>query len=109
MPDVPTLIELAKNDTDRGILTLISAGDILGRAFLAPPDTEPDRVVQLRRALDEMVRDPEVLQAAEQSKLDLNFLSGEETQSLVRRYKALPAEVAATLKQTIAEAEGRNR
>lgn len=109
MPNVPTLIELADNENDRGILTLISAGDILGRAFLAPPDTDKDRSDQLRRAFDQLVRDPEVLEAAERSKLELNYLSGAETQALVRRYKELPSDVAATLKQTIAEAEGRNR
>lgn len=109
MPNVPTLIELAANENDRNILTLISAGDILGRAFLAPPDTDKDRVEQLRRAFDQMVQDPEVLQAAGQSKLEINYLRGPETQALVRRYKELPPEVAATLKQTIAESEKGNR
>ena len=73
MPDVPTLVELAKNEDDRRILMAISSGDILGRAFVVPPDTDRDRLADLRQAFDAMAKDPEVLEAATQAEAQSQF------------------------------------
>lgn len=105
MPDVPTLVELAKNEHDRSVLTAISSGDILGRSFVVPPDTDSERFAELRQAFDAMARDPEVLEAAAKQKLHLNYLSGADTQALVHQYKQFSPTVAASLKSTILEAK----
>ncbi len=103
MPDVPTLAELATNENNRRIMMAISGGDILGRAFIAPPDTESGRAAELRKAFEAMTKDAEVLEAAAREKVDINPLSGEETQALVQQYKKLPPEIVSVLKQTILE------
>lgn len=105
MPEVPTLVELAKNEHDRSILTAISSGDVLGRAFVAPPDTDRGRLAELQRAFDAMAKDPEVLEAAAKQSLHLNFLSGADTQALVHQYKQLSPAVVSSLKSTILEAK----
>jgi tripartite-type tricarboxylate transporter receptor subunit TctC len=109
MPNVPTLAEFARNEDDRRIMMTISSGDILGRSFVAPPDTDGDRLAELRQAFDAMGKDPEVVEAAAKEKLNLNFLSGADTQALVHQYKELSPAVTASLKQTILEAEAGSR
>jgi tripartite-type tricarboxylate transporter receptor subunit TctC len=104
MPDVPTLAELAKTDEDRGILSAISGGDILGRAFIAPPGTDEDRLKELRQAFDAMAKDPEVIKAAQEEKLDLDYMDGAATQALVHQYQELSPSVVTSLKHTVLEA-----
>src|SRR5260370_4316213 len=41
LPDVPLIVDLAKTDDDRRILTLIFARQVMARPFLAPPATPP--------------------------------------------------------------------
>jgi tripartite-type tricarboxylate transporter receptor subunit TctC len=105
--DVPTLTELAANDDDRRILAAVSAGDILGRSFVGPPDMDADRLAQLRHGFDAMVRDPEVIAAADKQKLDINALNGDATAALVRQYKALSPAIVEKIKTVIAEASRR--
>ncbi len=109
MPDVPTLIELVRNEDGRAIMKIISSGDILGRSFVAPPDTDKDRLAELRQAFDDMAKDPEVIEAAAKEKLNLNHLSGPDTQLLVHQYKELSPAVAASIKQTILDSEASHR
>lgn len=69
LPDVPTLIDLAKTDEQREALTLVSASSEFGRAVMAPPGTPEDRVAALRKAFDETMADPAFL--AEAKKLNI--------------------------------------
>ena len=41
LPDVPLIIDLAKTDEQRQILRLIFSRQVMGRPFLAPPDSQP--------------------------------------------------------------------
>src|SRR5262249_22677733 len=50
LPNVPTAVELARNDEERQILTAIMAATEVGSAFFTTPDVPPDRVAALRRA-----------------------------------------------------------
>ena len=56
--DIPLISDFAKSDSDRDILKLFSADVVIGRPFLAPPGVPAERVALLRKALDEVVRDP---------------------------------------------------
>jgi tripartite-type tricarboxylate transporter receptor subunit TctC len=69
LPDVPTLIDLAKNEEQREALTLVSASSGFGRAIMAPPGTPEGRVSALRKAFDETMADPAFL--AEAKKLNI--------------------------------------
>lgn len=57
LPNVPLLSELAANEQDRRALQLISAPILMGRPYLAPPDTVPARVAELRKAFDATMSD----------------------------------------------------
>ncbi|HWG05292.1 MAG TPA: tripartite tricarboxylate transporter substrate-binding protein [Beijerinckiaceae bacterium] len=81
--DVPRMIDLAKTDDDRALLSLFSTPSTIGRSVLAPPGLPPERVAELRRAFVETLSDPAFLQDLQRAKLDLEPLSGEDLQAAI--------------------------
>jgi tripartite-type tricarboxylate transporter receptor subunit TctC len=79
LPDVPTMIELAKNE-DRAVLEFLSADIPISRAYVTTPGTPPDRVAALRRAFDATMKDPAFLADAAKANVDISPSTGEEAQ-----------------------------
>lgn len=83
LPDVPTVVELARTDEERAILRAVMNATEVGTAFFTTPGAPADRVEALRRAFDATVKDPEFLDEARRTSLTVNPLAGEELQKLV--------------------------
>ena len=83
LPEVPTLVELARNDEERAILAAVMNATEVGTAFMTTPGAPADRVTALRRAFDAMTKDPEFIEDAKRLKLTLGPITGEELQKLV--------------------------
>jgi tripartite-type tricarboxylate transporter receptor subunit TctC len=98
LENVPTLTELGLNEDDRRILAVISSGDIIGRTIIGPPNMQPDRLAELRRAFDATMSDPAAIAEAGKMQLDLNPLSGQELQALLRDYEQLSPELTQRIK-----------
>jgi tripartite-type tricarboxylate transporter receptor subunit TctC len=95
MPDVPLVMDLAKNDGDKRILKLIFTRQVMGRPFLAPPGIPAERVTALRKAFMDTLKDKGFLAAAEKAKLEITPVPGEKIQQLVQEaYDSPPALVA---------------
>ena len=90
LPDVPTVVELARNDEERQILRAVMNATEIGTAFFTTPGAPADRVTALRRAFDATMKDPEFLADAERTKLTVGPLPGEELQKLVAEVTDLP-------------------
>lgn len=101
LPNVPTVMELAKTDAQRQALELILAGQAMGRPFAAPPKVPADRVDALRRAFDETMKDPAFRADADKQKLEIQPVSGEEIQALVSRMFTAPKDVVEMARQAI--------
>jgi tripartite-type tricarboxylate transporter receptor subunit TctC len=94
LPDVPLITDLAKNEEQRQILTLIFARQALGRPYLAPPGIPADRVEALRTAFMETMRDKAFLAEAEKAQLEITPIDGAAVQKLVADlYQTPPAVV----------------
>lgn len=93
LPDVPTVYEKAKTDEQRALLKLFLARQIMGRPFMAPPGTTPERVAMLRKAFMETMQDKNFLAEAERQQLEVSPVSGDDVQKLVSDVYALPAAV----------------
>jgi tripartite-type tricarboxylate transporter receptor subunit TctC len=92
LPHVPLIMDLAKTEEQRQMLTLVFARQTMGRPFLAPPDVPADRVAALRKAFMDTMKDKDFLAEADKAKLEITPVSGEEVQALVATaYKADPA------------------
>jgi tripartite-type tricarboxylate transporter receptor subunit TctC len=89
LQDVPTVVELARNDEERQVLSAVVNAAEIGTAFFTSPGVPKDRVETLRRAFDATMKDPEFLAEAERTKLTVGPLPGEELQKLVADVAAI--------------------
>lgn len=98
LPDVPLVMDLAKNDEQRKILNLVFARQVLGRPFAGPPNIPADRLAALQKAFMETMADKDFLVEAERAQLEITPVSGEEIKKLVKGAYDVGPEIA---KQTI--------
>ena len=70
LPEVPTVVELARNDEERAILSAVMNATEVGTAFMTTPGAPADRVTALRRAFDAMTKDPEYIEDAKKLQAD---------------------------------------
>lgn len=91
LPDLPRMIDLAKNDDDRQLLHLFSLPNSIGRSAVAPPGLPAERVAELRQAFLATIADPKFIEDVERSQLVLEPLSGEELQQVVANSGNFPA------------------
>ena len=95
LPDVPRVIDLARDDEQRQILELFSQAEKVGRSLTAPPEVPPARVALLRAAFAAMLRDPAFLADVAQMKVELSPLPGDELQAIIAQaFTYSPAVVA---------------
>jgi tripartite-type tricarboxylate transporter receptor subunit TctC len=90
LPDVPTVDELAKDETDRGPMDFLLSGNALGRPLAAPPGTPAERVAALRAAFAETMKDPRFLHDVEASRTEFGPIAGDLLQHAVERILATP-------------------
>jgi hypothetical protein len=89
------MLEFAKNDEERKILTLFSADVVLGRPFVTAPGVPAERVEILRKALADMTRDPEYLKDCAEAGLDVQLIEGTRIQKIVEDLVATPPDIIA--------------
>ena len=103
LPEVPLILDLARDDRDRQILRLVLARQQMGWPFLAPPGLPAERAHALRQAFDETMQDAEYLAEAKQRTLDVNPMTAAEIDKLIGELYQTPADVVAMTKSVIAE------
>jgi tripartite-type tricarboxylate transporter receptor subunit TctC len=94
LPNVPLIVDLAKNDEQRQILRLIFARQVMGRPFLAPPNVPRDRLDALRKAFMDTMNDKEFLADAEKAQMEITPVPGDQLEQLVKDVYATPPEIA---------------
>ena len=82
-PNVPAMIELARNAEDKQILSLYGGTAEIGRALMAPPGIPADRLAALQKAFDAMMKDKAFLAEAKQRAMEIDPMSGPELKKLV--------------------------
>jgi tripartite-type tricarboxylate transporter receptor subunit TctC len=93
LPEVPTLLEYAKTDEQRQIISLLAITEVIGRPLALPPAVPSDRVAILRRALAEMVKDQRFNSEAAAARLEISPISGEDLQAMVASVVDTPSEI----------------
>lgn len=93
LPGVPLAHDLAKTETGREAIRFLEADSVLAWPMLAPPDMAPERVMELRSAFDQMMKDPEALAEAAKQGLEMEPVAGLELQKLVESLYAVKPEV----------------
>ncbi len=99
--DVPTLLELAKTNEDKQVMTFVAIPAALGRAVAAPPGVPQDRLAALRKAFMDTMHDPDFKRDVTSRGLSVNPSSGSEVVALINSVGATPEPVIERTKQLL--------
>jgi tripartite-type tricarboxylate transporter receptor subunit TctC len=100
LPDVPLLIDQAKNDDDRRLLEIILARQETGKPYLLPPGVPADRVAILQSAFASTVKDSAFVAQVRQAHMDVtNPMTGAQVKALVDRVMSSPPALVARLRK----------
>jgi tripartite-type tricarboxylate transporter receptor subunit TctC len=91
-PDVPAVVELAKDERTRDILRLALAAEDMDRPILAPPGVPAERLAALRAAFHAAINDPGFIAEAKRQRLDIDEVAGEKVAAIIAATFALPPE-----------------
>ena len=78
----------------------------IARAFATTPDAPPERVAALRKAFQDMLRDPEFIAETTKAQMEIAPSTGEEAQRVAASMLSMPASVIARAKALL-EGPGR--
>lgn len=101
LQDVPLMMELAQNDFDRAVLRFLSADTAIARAMVTTPGVPADRLAALRKALDEAMKLPALVEEANKLQMDLAWLGGEESHRIATSIIEADPKVVARAKAII--------
>ena len=105
LPDVPTVMELARSEVQRNIFKIILAQQEAGRPLIAPPGLPEERLAALRKAFDDTVKDPEFLADASRLGLEVNPAGGAKLQKLLTEIYASPPDLVERAKRAVEKPE----
>lgn len=100
-PDLPLIMDYARDESERQVMELILASQVWGRPFVMPPGVPQDRLAAVQTAFDTMVRDPEFLEEAGKLRMDLEIITAQEMRELLERVYATPPEIVERARQAI--------
>ncbi|MBI4013236.1 MAG: hypothetical protein HY359_13040 [Candidatus Rokubacteria bacterium] len=103
LASVPVAITLAKTDDARRLIEVAHSEGVVARPYALPPGTPKDRVQILRRAFQATLQDPAFLAEVEKVKLEVDPVSGEELERLIRALFTLEPTLVARLKTILLE------
>jgi len=83
LADVPLLVELARDETERKVLQFYSSLTAVARAVAVGPGVPAERVALLRRAFEATMRDEALLADAAKQMIDIRPVTGEALQRIV--------------------------
>jgi tripartite-type tricarboxylate transporter receptor subunit TctC len=105
--DAPTIYEVLEEfkvpSQNRRIVQALLSGGEFGRPFLVTPGTPPERIKILREAFAKALKDPELLAEAKKARMDVEYTSGEELESLIKEVLEQPPEVVEQAKKFMAK------
>ncbi len=98
LPDVPTSAEVARTPEQAMILRTVSSASEIGKFILTTPEVPPQRVAALRKAFDDVVKDPDFLSEANRLRIEIDPLTGVELQKIVHEVQSIPPDVIEKVK-----------
>ena len=101
LPEVPLVMDFARNERERQILALNFGVNEVGYAFAAPPDVPEGTLDMLRTAFKRTMVDPRFIDEAKKQQLDVNYTPPERLQAIFDGlYATSPELVAEWLRST---------
>jgi tripartite-type tricarboxylate transporter receptor subunit TctC len=104
LPDVPRVVDLARDDEQRQILELFLQSEKVGRSLTAP-GLPAERVAELRSAFAATMKDADFLADAERMRVSLAPLPGDELQAIIEKSVAYSPAIVEKANALIQSAE----
>jgi tripartite-type tricarboxylate transporter receptor subunit TctC len=101
LPNVPTIVELARTPEEKQLFSLFANDGEVGKAILAPPGVPAATVAVLRRAFDAMTKDRDYIADAAKLQLETDSLPGEQLQTLIAGVMATPSAIVERAKSVL--------
>src|SRR5215470_9198314 len=95
LSDVPLMQELLDDPKHKQVAEFVSSASTIGRALLVHKAVPAERIAALRRAFDEMVKDPQFIMEADRAGAELDPAPGVEVQKISDAIVATPKEIVA--------------
>lgn len=99
LPDVPSLVELVAAKEDQQVMKLLGVSSTIGRSLAAAPETPADRAAVLRTAFAETVKDKDFIETGRKLSLEVDYLSGEKLEEIVKDVISTPDSVIVRFKE----------
>ena len=90
---LPVDEDLAPTPRAKAIMALRSAPEVIGRPYVMPPGTPGDIVKIMREAFAKAIKDPELIAEAKRAKMDLEYVSGDETLKVLNEVLSQPKDI----------------
>jgi tripartite-type tricarboxylate transporter receptor subunit TctC len=107
LPETPTVWELMDryktNEASRRLATVVLASGALGRPMIGTPGIPADRVKILRDAFNATMKDPEFLAELDKRQYDLDPVTGDELERIVKEVMTQPPDTIARMKKLLGE------
>jgi len=104
--EAPTIYEVLEEfkvpNSNRRVAQAMLSGGEFGRPLMVTPGTPLERVRILRESFAKVLQDPELLAEAKKSKMEVEYSSGEELESLIKEALDQPPEVVTQAKKILA-------
>jgi hypothetical protein len=98
---IPSVFDYAKTDEDRAILQFHFGQLLLGRPLAGPPGIPADRLQALRDGLFATIKDPQFLAEANKAGLDIDPVTPDEVEKLLKQFAAFTPDVLAKAKEAM--------
>jgi tripartite-type tricarboxylate transporter receptor subunit TctC len=90
---LPVDENLATNARAKAIMALRSAPEVIGRPYVMPPGTPEETAKIMREAFVKVLNDKELVAESTKAKMDLEFVSGDEAQKVIKEMLEQPKDV----------------
>ena len=105
LADVVTLNELMEKyktpEIGRRVALVVTASEIFQRPYMGPPGMRPELVKVVREAFQKTLKDNAFLEEVKSKKLDAEYTSGEEMESMAKEMMSQRPEVIERLKKVL--------
>jgi tripartite-type tricarboxylate transporter receptor subunit TctC len=107
LADVQTLNELMEKyktpEIGRRVAMLVTASEIFQRPYMGPPGMRAEHVKVLREAFQKTLKDPAFLEEVKSKKLDAEYTSGEEMETLAKEMMSQRPETIERLRKVLGQ------
>jgi tripartite-type tricarboxylate transporter receptor subunit TctC len=83
------------------VAMIVTASEIFQRPYMGPPGMRPEHVKILREAFQKTLKDPAFLEEVKSKKLDAEYTSGEEMETLAKEMMSQRLEIIERLRKLL--------